>query len=189
MYITQARHDFILRLVDWGTQRSPFINPCWVFYSSTSMRQEQDHVLCLWDPWSPVNIVHLFTHDQPVASFYPSNTKVPFCPVLMYCITCTCILLCFLGALAQAFFFGQPTQGSYWCLNIHLVSCNFTYKIIGTENVCIATIVSADRVCNLYLVACSKKWYTLMLLRRWPWWGTCFDYKKCAPCQFYWHPK
>ena len=108
-----------------GTQRSPFINPCWVFYSPTSTRPEQDHVLCLWDPWSPVYIVHLFTHNQPVASFYPSNPKVSISlsPVLMHRITCTCILLCFLGALAQAFFCRQPTQGSYWCLNIHLVSC------------------------------------------------------------------
>ena len=33
---------------------------------------------------------------------------------------------------------------------------NFTYKILGTENVHIATIVSADRVCNLYLLCALK---------------------------------
>ena len=71
--------------------------------------------------------VNIFTHDQPVDSFYPSNPRVSISsyPILMYRITCTCILLCFLGALAQAFFCRQPTQGSYWCLNKHLylVSC------------------------------------------------------------------
>ena len=33
---------------------------------------------------------------------------------------------------------------------------NYTYKIIGTENVQIATIVSADQVCNLYLLLAMK---------------------------------
>ena len=33
---------------------------------------------------------------------------------------------------------------------------NYTYKIIGTENVRIATIVSADQVCNLYLLLAMK---------------------------------
>ena len=33
---------------------------------------------------------------------------------------------------------------------------NYTYKIIGIENVCIATIVSADQVCNHYLPLAIK---------------------------------
>ena len=33
---------------------------------------------------------------------------------------------------------------------------NYTYKIIGTENVRIATIVSADQVCNHYLQLAMK---------------------------------
>ena len=33
---------------------------------------------------------------------------------------------------------------------------NYTYKIIGTENVRIATIVSADQVCNHYLLLATK---------------------------------
>ena len=33
---------------------------------------------------------------------------------------------------------------------------NYTYKIIGTSNVAIATIASADQVCNHYLVHADK---------------------------------
>ena len=33
---------------------------------------------------------------------------------------------------------------------------NYTYKIIGTDNVQIATIVSADQVCNHYLLLATK---------------------------------
>ena len=36
------------------------------------------------------------------------------------------------------------------------IICNYTYKIIGTENVQIATIVSADQVCNHYLLLATK---------------------------------
>ena len=41
----------------------------------------------------------------------------------MYRITCTCLFYAFLGALCSALFWRKPTQGSLWCLNIHLVSC------------------------------------------------------------------
>ena len=97
----------------------------WVFISSDYTMNKI--VFLWWGPRSLYIFVNIFTHDQPVDSFYPSNPKVSILssPVLMYHITCTCILLCFLGALAQAFFCRQPTQGSYWCLNKHLylVSC------------------------------------------------------------------
>ena len=33
---------------------------------------------------------------------------------------------------------------------------NYTYKIIGTSNIAIATIASADQVCNHYLVYADK---------------------------------
>ena len=73
-------------------------------------------------------------------------------------------------------------------LKSNKVIFNFTYKIIGTENVCIATIVSADRVCNLYLLRALKKDTFLCSLGDGHD-GVRFDYKKCTPCQFYWHPK
>ena len=46
-------------------------------------------------------------------------------------------------------------------LKSNKVIFNFTYKIIGTENVPIATIISADRVCNLYMLHALKN-YTFL---------------------------
>ena len=69
-------------------------------------------------------------------------------------------------------------------LKSNKVIFNFTYKIIGTENVCIATIVSADRVCNLYLLRALKN-DTLLCSLGDGHEGVCFDHKKCTPCQFH----
>ena len=61
-----------------------------------------------------------------VDSFYASNPQlvsISSSPVPMYCITCTCIFYAFSGALCLALFWRKPTQGSFCCLNIHIVSC------------------------------------------------------------------
>ena len=42
------------------------------------------------------------------------------------------------------------------CMKNNEIIFNYTYKIIGTENVRIATIVSADQVCNCYLQLAMK---------------------------------
>ena len=73
----------------------------------------------------PVNI---FTHDQDCCLYFilviPSLNLVVSCPHVLYYLYMH--TLCFLGALAQAFFCRQHTQGSYRCLNKHLylVSCS-----------------------------------------------------------------
>ena len=45
------------------------------------------------------------------------------------------------------------------------IFCNYTYKINGTANVAIATIASADQVCNQYLVHVVKGGYFSLFLR------------------------
>ena len=69
-----------------GTQRSPFTNPCWVFLSTCDHEQEQDRVLVSLGPMVPCKYCIIFTHNQPVASFYPSNPKSQSRHLLSLCI-------------------------------------------------------------------------------------------------------
>ena len=57
-----------------GTQRSPFYKPWLVFLLFDSTSQEQDCVQFPLGPMVPCTYC-IFTHDLPVASFYPSNPK------------------------------------------------------------------------------------------------------------------
>ena len=76
-------------------------------------------------PFNPF-IMGFYYVTCPLDCFYANNTNlvsISSSPVPMYHITCTCIFYAFLGALCSALFWRKPTQGSFWCLNIHLVSC------------------------------------------------------------------
>ena len=96
---------------DWGPNGPLLLNPAGFLL----LLSKQD---CFQIPLGPMVSCTLCKY-LPTTSlwivFYPSNPKasISSSPVLMYRITCTCIILCFLGALAQAFFCRQPTQGSY----------------------------------------------------------------------------
>ena len=113
MYILPA----MPRLCDTATgdPMVPFYGTLHGFLLCDSPPRTRSRPVLLWDPWSPVNsCIYLPTTSLWIV-FYPSNPKdsISLSPVLMYRITCTCIILCFLGALAQAFFCRKPTQGSY----------------------------------------------------------------------------
>ena len=110
----QARH-ICVQVSSIRDPKVPFLQTLLGFLSLDDTGKNKIAFLLLWDPWSPVHIVNYFTHNHLWLVFILVILKVSISssPVLMYRITCTCIFLCFFGALAQAFFCRKPTQGSY----------------------------------------------------------------------------
>ena len=83
--------------------------------------QEQEHTSTRTHgpPYKPLK--NVFFILWPASN--PQSVSILSSPIPMYRISCTCIFYAFLGALCSALFWRKPTQGDFWCLNIHLVSC------------------------------------------------------------------
>ena len=98
---------------DWRHNGPLLWNPVrfFILWLANFKFQEQDRVLIPLGPMVPCTLCK-----------YLPMTSLSFILVILKPQS-RHLLSCFLGALAQAFFCRQPTQGSYWCLNIHLVSC------------------------------------------------------------------
>ena len=84
----QARHNSRSTNRRLGTQ-VPLFYPTLVGFFNVGLRrdQEQDRVAPFWTH-GPLYKMYIFTHDQPVASFYPSNPKSQ-----SHCLLSLCIIL------------------------------------------------------------------------------------------------